>query len=64
VVSALLSTAAENPEPSQNPMSADGVRWEYIHRIYEMRGRNTFETRPLNTHHRTLQRILASHAPR
>jgi two-component system response regulator RegA len=65
VVSALLSTTTGNPEPSQNPMSADRVRWEYIHRIYEMCGRNTSRTaRRLNTHRRTLQRILAKRAPR
>jgi two-component system, response regulator RegA len=65
VMSALLSTTTEKPEPSQNPMSADRVRWEYIHRIYEMCGRNTSKTaRHLKTHRRTLQRILAKRAPR
>lgn len=65
IVSALLSTSTENPEPAPNPMSADRVRWEHINRIYEMCGRNTSETaRRLNMYRRTLQRILAKHAPR
>jgi two-component system response regulator RegA len=65
VVSALLSTTTVNPEPSQNPMSADRVRWEHINRIYELCGRNTSETaRRLNMYRRSLQRMLAKHAPR
>jgi two-component system response regulator RegA len=65
VVAALLSTTIKNLEPSQNPMSVDRVRWEHINRIHEMCDRNISETaRRLNMHRRTLQRILAKHAPR
>ncbi|GLK81736.1 ActR/PrrA/RegA family redox response regulator transcription factor [Methylopila turkensis] len=58
--------AGENkPEPPENPMSADRVRWEHIQRVYELCGRNVSETaRRLNMHRRTLQRILAKRAPR
>lgn len=53
------------PEPPQNPMPADRVRWEHILRVYEQCDRNVSETaRRLRMHRRTLQRILAKHAPR
>jgi two-component system, response regulator RegA len=65
VVTALLAPAGEAPEPPENPMSADRVRWEHIQRVYELCGRNVSETaRRLNMHRRTLQRILAKRAPR
>ena len=65
VVKALLSSDAEKPEPPENPMSADRVRWEHIQRVYELCDRNVSETaRRLNMHRRTLQRILAKRAPR
>lgn len=65
VVSALLAIDGKKPEPPENPMSADRVRWEHIQRIYELCGRNVSETaRQLNMHRRTLQRILAKRAPR
>ncbi|MBY0430947.1 MAG: ActR/PrrA/RegA family redox response regulator transcription factor [Rhodospirillales bacterium] len=52
------------PEPSEAPMSAQRVRWEYIHRIYEECGGNISETaRRLKMHRRTVQRILGKHAP-
>ena len=52
------------PSPPDNPMPADRVRWEHIQRIYEQCDRNISETaRRLNMHRRTLQRILAKHAP-
>ena len=64
VVKALLATG-EAPEPPDNPMSADRVRWEHIQRVYELCGHNVSETaRRLNMHRRTLQRILAKRAPR
>ena len=64
VVKALLATG-DSPEPPENPMSADRVRWEHIQRVYELCGRNVSETaRRLNMHRRTLQRILAKRAPR
>jgi two-component system response regulator RegA len=65
VARALLATGATAPEPPENPMSADRVRWEHIQRVYELCGHNVSETaRRLNMHRRTLQRILAKRAPR
>ncbi|MCC0023890.1 MAG: ActR/PrrA/RegA family redox response regulator transcription factor [Hyphomicrobiaceae bacterium] len=65
VVKALLAPAEDKPEPPENPMSADRVRWEHIQRVYELCDRNVSETaRRLNMHRRTLQRILAKRAPR
>ncbi|MDO5657280.1 MAG: ActR/PrrA/RegA family redox response regulator transcription factor [Paracoccus sp. (in: a-proteobacteria)] len=52
------------PPPSENPMSADRVRWEHIQRVYEQCDRNVSETaRRLHMHRRTLQRILAKRSP-
>jgi len=65
VANALLTAGADRPEPPDNPMSADRVRWEHIQRVYELCNRNVSETaRRLNMHRRTLQRILAKRAPR
>lgn len=65
IVKALLASPDEKPEPPDNPMSADRIRWEHIQRVYELCGHNVSETaRRLNMHRRTLQRILAKRAPR
>lgn len=65
VCKALLAKRDEAPEPPENPMSADRVRWEHIQRVYELCGKNVSETaRRLNMHRRTLQRILAKRAPK
>lgn len=65
VAKALIAIPGELPEPPDNPMSADRVRWEHIQRVYELCGHNVSETaRRLNMHRRTLQRILAKRAPR
>lgn len=65
VEAALLARPDALPEPPENPMSADRVRWEHIQRVYELCGRNVSETaRRLNMHRRTLQRILAKRSPR
>jgi len=65
VCKALLAPRGEAPQPPENPMSADRVRWEHIQRVYELCGKNVSETaRRLNMHRRTLQRILAKRAPR
>ena len=65
VLRALLARHHEAPDPPENPMSADRVRWEHIQRVYELCGHNVSETaRRLNMHRRTLQRILAKRAPR
>ena len=65
VVRALLCSGEALPEPPENPMSADRVRWEHIQRVYEQCDRNVSETaRRLSMHRRTLQRILAKRSPR
>lgn len=65
VEKALLAGPGDQPEPPDNPMSADRVRWEHISRVYELCDRNVSETaRRLNMHRRTLQRILAKRSPR
>jgi two-component system, response regulator RegA len=65
IVKALLAAPDTTPEPPDNPMSADRIRWEHIQRVYELCGHNVSETaRRLNMHRRTLQRILAKRAPR
>ena len=65
VEKALLAQPDEKPDPPENPMSADRVRWEHIQRVYELCNRNVSETaRRLNMHRRTLQRILAKRSPR
>jgi two-component system response regulator RegA len=64
VTQALLARGGELPQPPENPMSADRVRWEHIQRVYEMCDRNVSETaRRLGMHRRTLQRILAKRSP-
>jgi two-component system, response regulator RegA len=65
VTNALLAKGEAMPEPPENPMSADRVRWEHIQRVYEMCDRNVSETaRRLSMHRRTLQRILAKRSPK
>jgi two-component system response regulator RegA len=62
---ALLAQDDGTPEPPEDPMSADRVRWEHIQRVFELCDRNVSETaRRLKMHRRTLQRILSKHAPR
>lgn len=65
IVNALLAIGDDLPEPPENPMSADRVRWEHIQRVFELCDRNVSETaRRLSMHRRTLQRILAKRSPR
>jgi len=65
ILGALMAAPGAKPEPPENPMSADRVRWEHIQRVYELCGHNVSETaRRLNMHRRTLQRILAKRSPR
>lgn len=65
VEAALRPRESPLPPPPDHPMSADRVRWEHIQRVFEQCERNVSETaRRLNMHRRTLQRILAKHAPR
>jgi two-component system, response regulator RegA len=63
---ALLGAAEGSlPEPPEDPMSADRVRWEHIQRVFEQCERNVSETaRRLKMHRRTLQRMLGKHAPK
>ncbi len=64
IVNALYARDGEKPEPPENPMSADRVRWEHIQRVYELCDHNMSETaRRLNMHRRTLQRIMAKRSP-
>lgn len=64
VHNALKQTPGSMPEPPEEPMPPDMVKWEHIQRIYEQCNRNVTETaRRLQMHRRTLQRILRKHAP-
>ena len=65
VEKALLADPNKKPDPPENPMSADRVKWEHIHRVFELCNRNVSETaRRLKMHRRTLQRILSKRSPR
>ena len=65
VESALLALPESKSIPPENPMSADRVKWEHIHRVFELCNRNVSETaRRLKMHRRTLQRILSKRSPR
>ena len=65
VEKALLADPNRKADPPENPMSADRVKWEHIHRVFELCNRNVSETaRRLKMHRRTLQRILSKRSPR
>ena len=65
VEKALLADPTKKAAPPENPMSADRVKWEHIHRVFELCNRNVSETaRRLKMHRRTLQRILSKRSPR
>ena len=65
VEKALLAHPSYKAAPPENPMSADRVKWEHIHRVFELCNRNVSETaRRLKMHRRTLQRILSKRSPR
>ena len=65
VEKALLADPNKKALPPENPMSADRVKWEHIHRVFELCNRNVSETaRRLKMHRRTLQRILSKRSPR
>ena len=64
VEAALLASPEAKAKPPENPMSADRVKWEHIHRVFELCNRNVSETaRRLKMHRRTLQRILSKRSP-
>ncbi len=65
VEAALLASPESKAKPPENPMSADRVKWEHIHRVFELCNRNVSETaRRLKMHRRTLQRILSKRSPK
>jgi len=65
VENALLASPEKRANPPDNPMSADRVKWEHIHRVFELCNRNVSETaRRLKMHRRTLQRILSKKSPK
>ena len=65
VEKALLADPKTKASPPENPMTADRVKWEHIHRVFELCNRNVSETaRKLKMHRRTLQRILSKRSPR
>ena len=65
VEKALLALPDTKANPPENPMSDDRVKWEHIHRVYELCNRNVSETaRRLKMHRRTLQRILSKRSPK
>ena len=65
VENALLALPESKAKPPENPMSADRVKWEHIHRVFELCDRNVSETaRRLRMHRRTLQRILSKRSPK
>ena len=65
VEKALLADPEKRAQPPENPMSADRVKWEHIHRVFELCNRNVSETaRRLKMHRRTLQRILSKRSPK
>lgn len=65
IEAALCEQSPQVIEPSEEPLSANRVKWEYIQRILTDCKQNISEAaRRLKMHRRTLQRILAKHAPR
>ena len=44
VENALLALPESKAKPPENPMSADRVKWEHIHRVFELCDRNVSET--------------------
>ena len=65
IENALLASPDTKASAPVNPMSADRVKWEHIHRVFELCNRNVSETaRRLKMHRRTLQRILSKRSPK
>ncbi len=65
IETALLADPSKKAHPPIDPMSADRIKWEHIHRVFELCNRNVSETaRRLKMHRRTLQRILSKKSPR
>ena len=65
VEKALFADPKSKAQPPENPMTADRVKWEHIHRVFELCHRKVSETaRRLKMHRRTLQRILYKRSPK
>jgi len=65
IEAALLADPGKKAYPPKDPMSADRIKWEHIHWVFELCSRNVSETaRRLKMHRRTLQRILSKKSPR
>lgn len=65
IEAALLGQTAVHAIPQESLLSANRVKWEYIQRVLTASNQNISEAaRRLKMHRRTLQRILAKHAPR
>ena len=65
IENSLLASPGSKAIPPEYPMSADRVKWEHIHRVFELCNRNVSETaRRLRMHRRTLQRILSKRSPK
>ena len=65
IETALLADPSKKAYPPKDPMSADRIKWEHIHRVFELCNRNVSETaRRLKMHRRTLQRILSKKSPK
>ena len=63
VEKALLADPNRKADPPDNPMSADRVKWEHIHRVFELCNRNVSETaRRLKMHRSCL--LYTSPSPR
>ena len=63
IESALLASPEAKATPPENPMSADRVKWEHIHRVFELCNRNVSETaRRLKMHRSCL--LYTSPSPR
>ena len=54
VEKALLADPNKKAQPPENPMSADRVKWEHIHRVFELCNRNVSETARRLKMHREL----------
>ena len=51
-------------KPPENPMSADRVKWEHIHRVFELCNRNVSETARRLKMHRELFKEYSKRSPK
>ena len=65
VEKALLADPEKKLNHQKIPCQQIELKWEHIHRVFELCNRNVSETaRRLKMHRRTLQRILSKRSPR